>query len=161
VVPIASGAEIRKVNRLFAADLFCENFQVPQKNGTAGSGRTIQATKDELETKKTQIKQDDRAAWADTSLGISAARRPGVLVNPAPSSDKSAAAYPAPIVAVPGTASVKRRSGCIVKAIAQPRSRSAIDTAKGKTQLPVRSTIRPKASGDTIAATADPVFHQS
>jgi hypothetical protein len=40
----------------------------------------------------------------------------------------------------------------------QPKSNSAIDTAKGNTQLPVRSTIKPKASGDTIAATADPVF---
>jgi hypothetical protein len=39
-----------------------------------------------------------------------------------------------------------------------PNSKSAIDTAKGNTQLPVRSTIKPKASGDTIAATADPVF---
>src|SRR6185312_9005565 len=29
----------RKVSRLFAAALFCENFQVPQKNGTAGSKR--------------------------------------------------------------------------------------------------------------------------
>lgn len=45
-----------------------------------------------------------------------------------------------------------------MKAIAQPKSNSAIDTAKGNTQLPVRSTIKPKASGDMIAATADPVF---
>ena len=45
-----------------------------------------------------------------------------------------------------------------MKAIAQPKSNNAIDTAKGNTQLPVRSTIKPKASGDTIAATADPVF---
>src|ERR1041384_2162203 len=29
----------RKVNKLFAAALFCENFQVPQKNGTAASNR--------------------------------------------------------------------------------------------------------------------------
>jgi len=63
-----------------------------------------------------------------------------------------------PTVAVPGVFSAKRRSGCIVKAITQPKSNSAIDIAKGNTQLPVRSTIKPKASGDTIAATADPVF---
>ena len=46
----------------------------------------------------------------------------------------------------------------LINAMTQPKSRSAIDTAKGNTQLPVRSTINPKASGDTIAATADPVF---
>jgi hypothetical protein len=71
---------------------------------------------------------------------------------------KEQSAHLTPTVAVPSSGSAKRRSGCIVKAIAQPESKSAIDTAKGKIQLPVRSTIRPKASGDTIAATADLVF---
>jgi len=46
----------------------------------------------------------------------------------------------------------------LINAMTQPKSRSAIDTTKGNTQLPVGSTINPKASGDTIAATADPVF---
>jgi hypothetical protein len=42
---------------------------------------------------------------------------------------KGAGAHLALTVAVPGVTSAKRRSGCIVKAIAQPRSKSAIDTA--------------------------------
>src|ERR1700730_8966138 len=56
------------------------------------------------------------------------------------------------------SASTNFLSGCMVNERATPSKRRPIETAKGKIQFPVKSTIAPKASGDTIAAIADPVF---
>src|SRR6202041_21638 len=48
--------------------------------------------------------------------------------------------------------------GRIQNAVTDPSSIRAIETANGRVQLPVRSRIQPKATGDNMPATAPAAF---
>src|SRR5581483_3285181 len=50
------------------------------------------------------------------------------------------------------------RSGCMWKASATPSSIRIVEPTNGRLQSPVRSITQPAATGDTIAASAEPTF---
>ena len=53
---------------------------------------------------------------------------------------------------------LERISGCIRKAQKPPSSSRPIDIRNGRYQLPVTSITKPATKGETIAASAEPVF---
>src|SRR5438132_3222326 len=60
---------------------------------------------------------------------------------------------------IPGALSgVSGRSGCIAKDMAAPNNIRAIEPTNGQVHWPVLSTMYPNTTGETIAASAEPVF---
>ena len=57
-----------------------------------------------------------------------------------------------------GSATTSVLSGRMKKERKAPKASSTIEPTKGSVQLPVLSMISPKASGETIAASAEPLF---